>query len=498
MQKTTIADKLKELGGHGLVYGFGSAIQSGLAFVLIPLYTRHFSIEVYGVFALCIVISQLAGNVFSFGIANSLARSYYDYDTIQDRKKVISTSIFLTAFGAAAQIFLGFIFKSNISSLVFDSQIYGAPIFCALVISAIGMMTNLGYVILRFQKKSKQVVYLNLTSLLGSVTLVYYFLVVLDYGLVGSLLGLALGQVTLLAIMIWLLKQTFTLSISRHELKVQVAFGGPMMLTTVVYFLITANDRFIIEHYLSLKDVGIYNLGFMLGSIINIALVMPFGMIWGPMRTEYRGSADMDQFYRLVLTYYFMIGFAITASMSLFGPELVSIISGSRQYQGAENILTLVMISFLLLGAIRIIDNGIYFSRKTYYHAYVYSFCLLVNFSANYLLIPIFGYMVAAANFFFTFLIAFGLVFWITNKIEQVQLERDRLLKIVISSILTLTLSAGINSFIFEHNLNLSTYKVLLMGTLVIYFYFGILNYEERQVVQRLLLGVRGFFKGNL
>ena len=90
-----LADKLKELGGHGLVYGLGSAIQSGLAFVLIPLYTRHFSVEVYGVFALCIVVSQLAGNVFSFGIANSLARSYYDYDNAQDRKKVVSTSIFL-------------------------------------------------------------------------------------------------------------------------------------------------------------------------------------------------------------------------------------------------------------------------------------------------------------------------------------------------------------------------------------------------------------------
>tara|TARA_B100000780_G_scaffold277795_1_gene249351 strand:+ start:90 stop:1571 length:1482 start_codon:yes stop_codon:yes gene_type:complete len=489
-----LADKLKELGGHGLVYGLGSAIQSGLAFVLIPLYTRHFSVEVYGVFALCIVVSQLAGNVFSFGIANSLARSYYDYDNAQDRKKVVSTSIFLTTVGIVIQVSLGFIFKDNISSLIFGSQIYGVPIFCALVGTALGTMTNIGYVILRFEKKSKQVVYLNLISLFASVGLVYYFLVVMDHGLVGSLLGLALGQMLLLVIMIWLTKESFTLSISRRELKVQMAFGGPMMLTTVVYFLITANDRFLIEHYLTLREVGIYTLGFMLGSIINIALVMPFGMIWAPIRTEYRGSDDMDEFYRLVLTYYFMIGFAITVLFSLFGPELVSIVSGSEQYQGAGDIITLVMVSFLLLGAIRIIDNGIYFSRKTHYHAYVYSFCLLVNFSANYFLIPIFGYMVAAVNFFFTFFIALALIFWITNKIEYVQLERDRLLKIFISSLLTLALSAEINSLIFEYDFTPLLYKTLLMSALVIFFYAGILNYEERKVLRKLLSDIRYFF----
>ena len=48
----TVSSRLKEAASHTAIYGLGSVLQTLLGFVLIPLYTRYYSAELYGVLTL--------------------------------------------------------------------------------------------------------------------------------------------------------------------------------------------------------------------------------------------------------------------------------------------------------------------------------------------------------------------------------------------------------------------------------------------------------------
>jgi len=103
---SVVGARLKEVASHTLVYGLGSAAQTLLGFVLIPLYTRYYTPEMYGVFTLVTLVGTVAGAVFCLGAASALGRSYYDYESPDDRSRVVGTALAIALAGAISQILL--------------------------------------------------------------------------------------------------------------------------------------------------------------------------------------------------------------------------------------------------------------------------------------------------------------------------------------------------------------------------------------------------------
>src|SRR5438093_7559225 len=69
---------LREATQHSLTYGLGAALQAALNFVLLPLYTKQFAADEFGVFRMAVLAGSLAGAVFYLGAYSSLSRFYFD------------------------------------------------------------------------------------------------------------------------------------------------------------------------------------------------------------------------------------------------------------------------------------------------------------------------------------------------------------------------------------------------------------------------------------
>ena len=478
--------KIKEAANHTIIYGFGSVLQAALGFILIPLYTRYYSTDIYGMLALITICGAVASAIFYLGIAGSLSRSYFDYEDLDERKKVVSTSIFLSLIGACVQIALAFLLKEKLSILLFNTDAYAIHIFAILISTAIAFLNNLFYVILRFEKKSKQVVIVNLISLITSVSLITSFLVILELGLMAPIMGTLINQVLLLCVLFYLTKGSFGFVYSKPELKIQLLFGIPTMLTGLGHYLLISVDRFFINKFGTLDDVGVYSLGFLLASVINILLIMPFGQIWSPMRMEYRNDRNAPDLYKLVLTYYFILGWFITIVVSLFSKEIILLISGRPEYLVAYKVVPIVMMAFLIFGSMNIIDMGINFARKVIYHTYIFWACVILNFILNYTLIPIYGYMAAAYNILATFIVAIILVYVVSNRLFRIQLESRRLAKIFLSSGLVMTL--GLYTINSNSTLILAiALKSVLIFALVVFWYAFVLEKSEKENILRVL-----------
>jgi O-antigen/teichoic acid export membrane protein len=385
--------KFKELLGHGAIYGIGSVLQALLGFVLIPLYTKNLTPEMYGVWALITLCGTLAGVVFYLGVSSALARSYYDYPEGPGRKAAVNTALLMSSFGAVAQISAGLIWGERMSVAVFGSAEFAPHVRLALVGSALGFLNQLFYVLLRFERQSTAVIILNVGSLLSGICLIVYLLLALKLGVLAPVLGEALNQLILLAALGWTCRKWLGGRISRSEVRLQLAFGLPTVMTGLLYFLHTAGDRFWIKKFGDLTDVGVYALAARIGMLIHLLLIGPFGQIWTPMRLEMKDNPGAAQFFGRVLTYYVLAGLIFALTLTLFSPEVVGLLARGQDYAVAAKAVPLVVCAHGIYGLVSLLDSGIIFSRRIHLTAIMAGVALAVNAASNFVMIPRLGFI---------------------------------------------------------------------------------------------------------
>lgn len=488
MSEKTIFHKIKEAGSHTIIYGLGSILQTALGFFFIPLYTRYYTTDMYGALSLINLCGTLAGAVFFLGASSALARSYYDYDDPGERKKVISTSLYITLFGAALQIFLGFVLGGLISVWLFKTTDYRLHIGLILLSTALGFINALFYMVLRFERMSKQVVTLNIVSLILSSLSIVFFLVWMKLGVLAPILGGLLNQSVVFVVLFVMVRKNLVLGYSARELKIQIPFGVQAVIIGVAYYSFDWLNRFFINKYCSLGDVGIYSLGYQIGMVVNILLILPFSQIWAPMRMQYRNDVNADEFYRKMLTYYFLAGFMITVPISIFSREIITILAGKKEYIDSCRVVPFVMFGMMIYGAVNIIDNGIYFSRKVVYHAYIFWITSLISLALNYLLVPRFGYMAAAVIILISYGVVFSLVFIVSNRLYRIPYEGKRL--VVLFAVGITTIIVG-NNVPIQSLAGILAFKVFILIVMLFVIYLQVLSNEEKTKIASVLGGMR-------
>ena len=287
-----------------------------------------------------------------------------------------------------------------------------------------------------------------------------------------------LGQTVLLVTQAYISRSFITARWSKHELKAQLRFGIPNTFSGLTYYILDSIDRLFINEFGSLDDVGVYSLGYRLGIVIQALLIIPFTMIWVPMRMEYRNDGNATLFHRLVLTYYFIVTLLAFVVSSMFAKEIVGILAGKGEFLPAFRVVPLIMIGHILYGSVNIIDSGIMFERKMLYLFYALAAGLITNIILNALFIPKFGYIAAA----FTTIGSYGLVVVLigilSNRLYKLQWEPVRLLVLITTSMLT----AGLGYAISIETLILSIgLKAFMVAALMVIWYRFVLREWERK-----------------
>jgi O-antigen/teichoic acid export membrane protein len=479
-----LIEKIREAGSHTLIYGLGAAVQTMLGFVLIPLYTRYYTPEIYGVLSLVVLCGTLAGAVFYLGASSALSRSYYDYSDEAERKKVNSTSLLLILFGAIMQVLLGFLFRDRLSMLLFGSTKYAIHINLALVSSALSFTNNLFYLLLRFERKSKQVILINILALVSGASLIVGMLTGLKMGVMAPILGDAINQLLIFGVLFYVTRKSFTWGYSKREIGIQLHYGIPTVLSGLLFYLITSADRLMMNKWFSLSEVGIYALGCKIGMVIHPLFINPFCQIWAPMRMQYRQDRNFTELYKVMLTYYFAIGLFFSVAVSLFARDILICFSGRPEYHIAYQIVPVIMAAYLVYGAINIVDFGVALSRKVIYHVYAFGAALVVNVGLNWILLPRYGYRASAVVLLLTFVVLTAVVFWVSQHLYRIQYEGGRLLALAGSGLVIIV--AGLQPA-FPSEWFSAAYKVCLLAGLLVGWYCFLLNSKEKSQLALLV-----------
>jgi len=81
------------------VYGAGAILTKAFSFILIPLYTRYFTVEEYGILALLNIMLQLVSFVFLLGVSTAAMRFYFNPDADElYRRQLYGNALLLLIF----------------------------------------------------------------------------------------------------------------------------------------------------------------------------------------------------------------------------------------------------------------------------------------------------------------------------------------------------------------------------------------------------------------
>lgn len=479
----TIKSKIKQLLGHGLIYGLTSSLQNVLGFVLLPILTTYYTPAEFGVYSIILLVSSLASSVFYFGASTALGRFYFDEDSDKYRKEIVSTALFVTMGGGLLLIILSFLFGGYLSVLLFDSIIYRKPLILAFSGASFGFLLNTMTLLLRYQKRSILFMIVTLVGVIVNFIVTYTLLTAYNFGILAPLWGSFISMGLCFAFLFVNYFSNLTLKINPLYYKKIFYFGIQFSVSGLLFYLLDYVDRIIIKDLLPMSDVGIYSLGCRIAAVINVVLILPFSLIWAPIRMEHAKNPGHQEFTSKIFSYLALIGFILVISAMLFGDDFMSLIFKNKQYEGYAKVFPLIMLSLLFYGFQNILDFGIYLYKKVHFYIIISLIGIFFNVLMNYWLIPHFGYMGSAYVTFFTYLITTSLIYFISSKYYVLSLEWKR----VIGAFIILIGLYYFLNFTEIFNWQSLPVRISIMFILLVSIVFFWLNDKEQKAIRTFL-----------
>ena len=463
-----IQEFIKDLGK----YLPAQVVPAIVGFFSIPIITRLFLPADYGTYAL--VLATVS--IFS-AIAGWLSMSIIRFHPVYEREgeleefygiviKLLLISVILLSFIFIAILFLS---QAYISNNLYHLMRIGVLIF---------ILTAIFNVLLHFLRAKRQVSWYSAFSVWKSVTAIGFGLalvLIFHYGIEGLLWGSVLSVAVTLPLIWKVAIEKFSMrkSIFTSSTLQMARYSFPLVLGNLAAWILSLSDRYALEFFRGSQEVGIYSASYAISeySILFIASLFmlsggPIGMIiW-----EKEGVEKSREFVSKTTRYYLMICLPAAVGICVLAKPIISVLTGPEYHVGYR-IVSFVVFGGFLLGLQQRFQSGLVFYKKTR----PIMFCIVVagilNLSLNFLLVPKYGYMAAAATTLVGYAFLLILMIIVSRRVFIWEFPSKSLAKITCASVVM-----GVVVYIVGNSLTSSTLLNLIVAiALGTFIYFALL-----------------------
>lgn len=398
---------IKELFKDVVRYLPSYVVPAVVGIVAIPVITRLFSPEDYGNYVLVMTTVSVLSALSSAWLSSAIIRFLPAYELANRVGELRATVVKLAIASIAAIIiiFVGILFliKSRISADLYFLMRIGALVL---------IVTSCSQILLGFLRAERQVILYSSFQMWQSVArfgVGMAMVLVFHHGVEGLLWGAFLALAVTLPLM-WKLavgKLPLKEGCLRSRMSCEMAkYGFPVVAVNLATWVLSFSDRYMLGIFRGSQEVGIYSASytisehtiFMIASVFMVASA-PIGFrIW-----ETQGSQASQNFINRLSRYYILIGLPITVGLSALARSVVGILT-AQAYSSGYKIVPVVAFGAFLVGITHRFSEVLTFYKRTDILMYCMIGAALLNIGLNFIFIPKYGYMAAAA----TTLIAYG------------------------------------------------------------------------------------------
>jgi O-antigen/teichoic acid export membrane protein len=459
---STFRQEITSIGKHSLVYFLGQALSRAVGFFMIPIYTRFIAPSDYGVLELVFIVGGSLAMLISMSVSDSLSRFYYAEKKQPQRDLVVSTTILGFAASGLPVVFLCVHFADQFSLLVLESKEYQYLFYIAFLTAWFTMLVDIGMSYLRMRYYSKTFLCASISQLILALSLNIYCVVYRQMGILGILYSNLISSATLGLILstgiLVVVKPHFSFS----KLKRIIKFGLPLAPSRICLSLGFMSNRFFLQRFATLFELGIFSLGFKFGILISRFINTPINMFWSPRRLELLLTAK-DHSHKTVAricTYNTFLSLFVALALSATIKEVLNIIADPR-YHESYKIVPIIAITIVIGGLENHFNAGILIAKRTSYLTYSSIISIAVVLAWSFFFIPIYGIWGAASASLAGSSIRTILIYLGSQQFYRLPFELVRICKLFIVAFVLYALCSFVHLGLF---LTL-TIKLIIVGT---------------------------------
>jgi O-antigen/teichoic acid export membrane protein len=391
----TVRTASNSLLGSSFIYAVISGIRSGIALLMLPLYTRAVGPAEYGQLAIAWVVASLLTGALTFGLEGAVTRWYFKMgDDPEQRAAFIASAwklllVVPNLVVIAVWLVLAGLFPSSLPAPA--SFMFVAVLQASLYVSA----TIVPLPLLRAERRIGLYTLVNGIFIVVSVVATSVLLFATDIGAIGWLLGNLIATIAFVVVTGYVMRRYIPIRFSRPLVTPALAYGIPLLPHILAVWVLALVDRLILQAYRSSTDVGIYNLAYTISTILVILIVAANqGTIVEFGRAIHNEAARTG--LRRVVTLQFSVTVALAAAIALLGPVAVALLLPPSYEPAAGYIGWLVLGNLAFCLYFLPVSGMTIFSGKTRWMWLATAGAAATNIALNFVLIPRIGVAGAA------------------------------------------------------------------------------------------------------
>jgi O-antigen/teichoic acid export membrane protein len=390
---------LRALAKSFAVYGVANFGIRALNFLLILLYSRYLRPSDYGIIYLAEIVASFLAIFAGLSIDSALQRLYFQHNQSSQELHSYLGNTIRFGFGWMA-IFLALILtvgQSVQTHFLTGTSVPFYPYIALATVTAIAIQgVQFRLAIYQAARQPRSYAFLSLALALLTAAGCVYGVVLHRTGALGMLRGKLAAAAILFLASAWTMRPFLMSRFQWSFIRESLAFSVPLVPHLVMASALVVADRFILEHYRDLAEVGVYSLAYTFGMIMFL-VTQSLSQAWLPMFFDLAGSDAPDN--RLLLGRICSgLGVFLTALACvgiLLSPLFINLCLDHR-YRSAAPIVPLVVMGYLFHGLFSLFDISILHAKRT---ASVFAISLVafaVNLALNFVMIPRWGMFGAA------------------------------------------------------------------------------------------------------
>jgi len=471
------ASVFRKFIGQSGIYTVGGIIGRMSAFITLPILTRAFSRDQYGLLSIVSLTVFLLGAVAKLGMQHSAVR-FYDEFRLKRRNGglgafystlfwgSLAVAIVVAAVFAGAARFVPFIFNEKVPYSLF--LIIGG----LAIAEAMRARTNNFF---RIEQKAHLFMFLTIVDYYGKMIVGLLFLFFIAKSIQSFLFGTLIFSLFVIPVFAVgslgresLRPSHFSLSF----LKENAVYGYPLVGFELSSILIKLSDRYLVQIFLGAAALGLYSVGGNLAMSVSEGLFTPIWLAVSPMFMRIwseHGDDKTQEFLSNVIKILALVSLPMVFGLAAVSRDVVVVLA-SAKYAEAASSIPYLMAGAVLWGFCPILGAGLHIHKKTKQLNNLTLIGAVFNVCINLVVIPRWGILGAAVTTLITYILVVLLIVRVSFRYLRLRIDAVAMAHFVFASLCmyVLLIAAPLNVSLLNLVLKITGGAVIYCAVLLI------------------------------
>lgn len=400
---------LRKLASQTAVYGLSTILGRFLNYLLVPLHTRVFDTDEYG------VVSELYAYIsfFLVVLTYGMETAFFRFSQDEEKKDKVFPTAFVSVSISSVVFMLGMgVFAQPIANAI---RYPNHPEYIVIFSLILGFdaMASIPFALLRQQGRPTKFAIVKNINIISNILLNIYFLMLCPYMQHKSNISLPFYDATIGVGYVFisnLAASIITLPLLSKEIlwmkkgfdptlwRKMIAYGLPLLIVGLGGMVNETLDRAIMKYLLpagkgTLSQVGIYGANYKLSVLMSL-FIQAFRFAAEPFFFSHAKTLDKKIIYARVMDYFVIVCLGIFLIVTLY-IDLLKYFIGERFYEGLK-VVPILLLANLCLGVYYNLSIWYKLSDQTSKGAIISLIGAGITIGLNIWWIPVFGYVGSA------------------------------------------------------------------------------------------------------